>query len=222
MNLDAPIDDCWNRIGVQGDLSCPELAQHIHCRNCPVYATAAARLLDSELPDGYVDERTSHYARTRNDELRATGAFSLFRIGAEWLCLPAPAVSEITSMRTIHRLPHRADVVLGVVNVRGELLICVSLARLLGVEAAPRAQREDGAIAYPRLVVMSGEQGRLVFPVDEVHGIERFAPGALQEVPASIGKAAATYTSAMLPWGERSVGCLDAGLVLYGFHRSLA
>ena len=221
MNLDAPIDDCWNRIGVQGDMSCPELERHIHCRNCPVYGAAAARLLDSELPDGYVDERTSHYARMQLDESRATGAFTLFRIGAEWLCLPASAVSEITSMRTIHKLPHRAQVVLGVVNVRGELLICLSLAHLLGVDPAP-APREGDAIAYPRLVVMASDQGRLVFPVDEMHGIERFAPGALQEVPASIGKAAATYTSAMLPWGERSVGCLDAGLVLYGFHRGLA
>lgn len=221
MNLDAPIDDCWNRIGVQGDLSCPELVPHIHCRNCPVYSAAAARLLDSELPDGYVDERTSHYARMQHAESRATGAFTLFRIGAEWLCLPAAAVSEITSMRTIHKLPHRAQVVLGVVNVRGELLVCMSLARLLGVEPAA-APREGDALAYPRLVVMAGEQGRLVFPVDEMHGIERFAPDALQEVPASIGKAAATYTSAMLPWGERSVGCLDAGLVWYGFHRGLA
>lgn len=218
MNLDVAIDDCWNRIGVQGDMSCPELKQHIHCRNCPVYAAAAARLLDSEIPDGYVDERSSHYAGMRHDQMLATGAFMLFRIGAEWLCLPASAVSEITSMRTIHKLPHRAPMVLGVVNVRGELLICMSLARLLGVEQASVAD----AIAYPRLVVMAGDQGRLVFPVDEMHGIERFAPGALEEVPASIGKAAATYTSAMLPWGERSVGCLDTGLVLHGFHRGLA
>ncbi len=36
------IDDCWNRIGVRGDGSCPELKRHIHCRNCPVYSAAAA------------------------------------------------------------------------------------------------------------------------------------------------------------------------------------
>ena len=34
------IDDCWNRIGVLGDGSCPRLAEHIHCRNCPVHAAA--------------------------------------------------------------------------------------------------------------------------------------------------------------------------------------
>ena len=38
----ASINDCWNRIGVRGDASCPELEQHVHCRNCPVYSAAAA------------------------------------------------------------------------------------------------------------------------------------------------------------------------------------
>ena len=40
------IDDCWNRIGIHGDKSCPLLAEHIHCRNCAVYSAAATRLLD--------------------------------------------------------------------------------------------------------------------------------------------------------------------------------
>ena len=40
------IDDCWNRIGIHGDKSCPLLSEHIHCRNCAVYSAAATRLLD--------------------------------------------------------------------------------------------------------------------------------------------------------------------------------
>ncbi len=40
------IDDCWNRIGIHGDRSCPLLVDHIHCRNCSVYSAAATRLLD--------------------------------------------------------------------------------------------------------------------------------------------------------------------------------
>ena len=46
------IDDCWNRIGVRGDQSCPLLIEHIHCRNCALYAAAAIRLLDD--PEGLV------------------------------------------------------------------------------------------------------------------------------------------------------------------------
>ena len=47
-----PLDDCWNRIGVRGDASCPELARHVHCHNCPVHAAAALALLDREPPEG--------------------------------------------------------------------------------------------------------------------------------------------------------------------------
>ena len=38
----AIVNDCWNRIGVRGDRSCPELKQYVHCRNCPVYSAGAA------------------------------------------------------------------------------------------------------------------------------------------------------------------------------------
>src|SRR5437588_4360 len=39
------IDDCWNRIGIGGDRTCPELAVHIHCRSCPVFSAAARRVV---------------------------------------------------------------------------------------------------------------------------------------------------------------------------------
>ncbi|WYX25703.1 hypothetical protein WJ969_08370 [Achromobacter xylosoxidans] len=42
----AEVDDCWNRIGIRGDKRCERLAGYVHCRNCPVYADAAKRILD--------------------------------------------------------------------------------------------------------------------------------------------------------------------------------
>ncbi|MCW1245836.1 chemotaxis protein CheW, partial [Pseudomonas sp. SAICEU22] len=59
------IDDCWNRIGVHGDKSCPLLAEHIHCRNCSVYSAAATRLLDRYALRQ--DERELVYAPVDND-----------------------------------------------------------------------------------------------------------------------------------------------------------
>ena len=49
-------DDCWNRIGVYGDRSCPELSTFVHCRNCPVFAAAARSLLRPPRPEGYLAE----------------------------------------------------------------------------------------------------------------------------------------------------------------------
>ncbi len=43
--------DCWNRIGVNGDRSCPELTSFVHCRNCPVFAAAARSFFDRPAPE---------------------------------------------------------------------------------------------------------------------------------------------------------------------------
>ncbi len=49
-------DGCWNRIGVSGDRSCPELPSFVHCRNCPVFAAAARAFFDRPAPEGYLAE----------------------------------------------------------------------------------------------------------------------------------------------------------------------
>src|SRR5215472_14146833 len=54
--------DCWNRIGISGDRSCPELEAHIHCRNCPVFASAARAFFDRPAPEGYLAEWTQWLA----------------------------------------------------------------------------------------------------------------------------------------------------------------
>lgn len=61
------LDDCWNRIGVQGDRSCERLDDAVHCRNCPVYERAAIALLDRprvDMPDVAVTANTRGPAPT--------------------------------------------------------------------------------------------------------------------------------------------------------------
>ena len=70
--------------------------------------------------------------------------------------------------------------------------------------------------------MISREGSRLVFPVDEVHGIHRCQPRELKEVPATVAKATATYTKSVLAWREKTVGCLDDQLLFYTLNRSLA
>ena len=48
----ADAGDCWNRIGVNGDRSCPELTSFVHCRNCPVFARPRGRSSTAPRPRG--------------------------------------------------------------------------------------------------------------------------------------------------------------------------
>jgi chemotaxis-related protein WspD len=218
------IIDCWNRIGVHGDGSCPELAAHIHCRNCPVYSAAAIQVLDRERLSDSIEQLTRLYAAPEAGEQRASESAFIFRIADEWLALPTAVFDEVADLRPIHSLPHRRNgVVLGLANVRGELLVCVSLAVLLDM-ATPAdvpAAREERA-AQPRLLVLRQEGSRLAFPVDEVHGTHRFNRGDLKPVPTTVAKAGASYSQAMLPWREQAVGLLDAQLLFHSLNRSLA
>jgi chemotaxis-related protein WspD len=224
------LDDCWNRIGVRGDRSCAELARHIHCRNCPVFSAAARTLLDVPAPAGSRQKATEHFARPAQAEPGQaasvdTQSVIVFRLRAEWYAIRTAVCLEIADLRPIHSLPHRREAaVLGVVNVRGGLLVCVSLAVILGAAAQPEVVPTQSLrrAAVARLLVARGAAGAVVFPVDEVHGMERFRPQELKDVPSTVAKGQATYTRALLSLSDRTVGLIDEQRLFHTVERALA
>ena len=216
------INDCWKKIGLWGDNSCPELKQCSHCRNCPVYSAAGIQMLDRPLAPGYLEEWTELLARPKRARVTGTKSVVIFRIGQEWLALPAQVFQEVAECRARHSLPHRDNkIVLGLANIRGELLVCVSLGELLGLEVAPVTKKETQHSIYERLLVVSREGQRLVFPVNEVYGIHRYHPTELKEIPATVSQATAKYSHGVLTWQDKTVGCLDDELAFYTLNRRL-
>lgn len=216
------IDDCWNRIGVHGDSSCPELSQHAHCRNCPVYSAAATDLLNRDPPPGYLTDRTRHFERADEDDQSETKSAIVFRIGPEWFALSTLAFDEVADQRAIHSLPHRrGGGVLGLVNVRGELLICLSLAKIMGLEEAAMSGQAEDRLGSRRLIILRHAEGRLAFPIDEVQSIHRYRSADLRAVPATVAKAAASYTTGVFAWSDRVVGCLDSRRILEALNRGV-
>lgn len=222
MRRDVTIDDCWNKIGVRGDGSCAELKTHVHCHNCPVHAAAAGLLLATVPPAGYLDEWTSHVAKVKVVARRDFETAVIFRVGAELLALRTEVVKEVANPKPIHSIPHRrSGAVLGLVNVRGELLVCASLAAILNIDAASPGLREENA-ARRRFLVLRREAVRAVCPVDDVVGVERFLPADLREVPATVARAALRYSSKILRWRGQAIGLLDEQLVFFALKRGLA
>jgi len=213
--------DCWNTIGVRGDRSCPELQTHIHCHNCPVFLSAAQALLDRDLTATDLAAHTAYFAKPKNEDAQHTQSVLVFRVRGEWLALPMPVVKEVADARPIHTLPHRrGGAVLGVANVRGELVTCVSIEQLLGLGSAQSTPLE-AARAQARLLVIRRQGVRAVCPVDEVHGIHRVRDRELQEVPATVGRGASGHSKAVLSWQGRSVGLLDEQALFAAVQRSL-
>ena len=141
------VDDCWNRIGFRGDRSCPELARVVHCHNCQVFGNAGRHFLDAPSPPGYAAEWTRRLAAPIEAEPADLFGVLTFRLGEEWLALEVRLLVEVTTPRPVHRIPRRGGILAGVVNIRGELHLCVHLDHVLGVR---RDAPQEGASKRPQ------------------------------------------------------------------------
>lgn len=196
--------NCWRVIGVQGgDQSCERLIEVLHCRNCPIYAAAARQLLDRESPE---DESTERAVEQRRAASSHTAL--VFRLGQQWLGLPPTLVAEVAGNPPVRRLAHRTDGrIEGVVNVRGELRLCVSLIELLGL-----GRRDDGG-ATARLVIVEHESGPLAFRCDEVRGLLPYSDDATEPPPDTLRSPLDDCVRAMMPSASGHVALLDAHAV---------
>ncbi|APD11092.1 hypothetical protein UC34_00645 [Pandoraea vervacti] len=184
----------------------------------------AAELLD-RLPVAPVDPAPWRAARVDQNVMRSQSLL-LFRLADEWLALPASAIEEVTPMRAWHTVPgHRQRALLGLVNLRGALVPCLSLGELLGVQPAPQTQGTPSntlRASTARLLALRHGQHLSAFPVTEVYGTVTPASTALGAVPATALGASDGFAVAVLPWREHVVGVLDPLRVGAAFDRGLA
>jgi chemotaxis-related protein WspD len=221
LHSQAAVDDCWNRIGVFGDKSCPQLERHIHCRNCEVYGAAAIALLDrygSTLERGDDD-----YGQGETEEAQgAQRSLLIFRLGEQWLAIATRCLAEVMPVSPIHVLPHRnSRGLLGVTNVRGTLVACLSLAELLGLETQQDARRGERRV-IPRMLILESDSGPLVTPVDEVSGIQRIPVARISSAKHDDKRAISRFTAGVLQWQEQSITLLDDEQLLQTMIGSLA
>jgi chemotaxis-related protein WspD len=209
------VERCWATIGTWGDGSCPVLASAVHCRNCEVFARSGRRLLDREPPAEYLHNWTSILAEARKEEGDRARVGMVVSLGDAYYALPIAICSEALDARPIRRLPRRSDnVVLGLVGVRGELRVCVSLAAL-GLD-------DTRSPTYRKMVVLERDGREWVAPVGEIHGIHRYGDADIEPVPLTLSQSPNPYTVGLVRWGDRMVGVLDDELLMSALARRLA
>jgi chemotaxis-related protein WspD len=177
-----------------------------------------ARAVDA----GYGDAWAELLARPHGAAAVTDAAAMVFRVGAEWLAVPLAMVSLVAPRAPVHRIPHRSGgALLGIVSADGRLLPAVSPARLLGIAAegsTPAGGSAEGGSArhaFARLLVLAEPRSRagapaFALPVDEVHGVHRYAAAALLPPAATVGRAPPPLVAGVLAAGA---GGLDAGLL---------
>lgn len=146
----------------------------------------------------------------------------VFRLGQEWLALQTACFKEIVEEKLIHRLPHQKNpILLGVVNLNGELQPCLSLSVFLGIKDSLGRSKKH-LYHKNRMVAAMQEKNLWVFPVDEIDGIYLWDPKLIENVPVNISKSKMNYLKGIVNYDNRSVGILDEGLLFYSFSRLFA
>jgi chemotaxis-related protein WspD len=224
------VDDCWNKIGINGDRSCPKLKPAVHCRNCHVFMEAGERLFERAPPADCIAERTTQLAQLP-PEISRSDAILIFRVGEEWTAVRVSVAVEVADPRSIHRIPHRSDnLLLGMTNVRGELHLCVSAAELLGVTSSvnplepanTQTKKGGGARATTaRFVVIDHVGQRWVLAVDEVLGVRRIDTSAVSDTPTTVSKAPHPLAESVVICEGRRIGLLSAENLVASLKRRI-
>ncbi len=206
--------DCWNDIGVWAPdgATCSLLEKVVHCHNCDVFARAGRGLLDQLAPADYLEQWLAELARPKDDDTGARLSLFVFRIGAEWLGVATSAVAEVAGPLPVRTIPGRSRGVLaGLVNVHSELHLCFSMKALLGIST--------GEETPSRTIVIGDDDGRWVFPADEVWGTLSVDPQRMNEVPVTIARDAGAHVRYILDWERGKLSCLDEQSLLATLQR---
>ena len=219
------IDDCWNKIGVWSDKKtlCPKLVDVIHCRNCEIYSAAGRTVLERKLPEEYEKKWAEVYSESKKEKISSTESITIFRLGNEWLALPTNIIEEVSDVSIVHSIPHqRTSVLKGLMNLRGQMSICVSLGQLLEIEKYRKGNDDIRNRTYERIIAINHNKSSFVFLVSEVKSTYRLRPGELKEPHSTLSLANGTFTKGILSWQGQDVAYLDTELLFYTLDKKLA
>ncbi len=215
----AQQNDCWNSIGVWSVQSerCSRLQQVIHCQNCDVYKQAGRSRLGQQADSDYLQEWSDNLAQKPAEEDQDERSAIVFNLGDEIYALSTGVLNDVTRPRQPHRIPHRSNHVLsGLVNIRGELVLCISLTGLLGLRRQQETEIETG-----RMIVAQFDELTIAFLVDQVDGIRRYANHTVQEPPATLSRQNGNYIQGLLDSPDGQIGLLNHPLIQTTMNRLL-
>jgi purine-binding chemotaxis protein CheW len=111
--------------------------------------------------------------------------FLAFELSTETYAVPIGAVREILKVPLITSVPRVAEHVLGVMNVRGEMLPVYDLKQRLNLDSTPH--RVSGPADVPRetrVVLLKDAEGDAGILVDRVRGVVRLLLSKLEPAPS--------------------------------------
>lgn len=146
---------------------------------------------------------------TIEEESSGRLALLLFRLGEEWYAIRVADVREIFQEYQLTYVPGVPDFVLGVVNVRGEILSVTDPAKMMGIGEVALGTE----VQAPAIVVSNGEVVTALL-VDEIGDIADVPNQALEPPVSIIDRGQAEFIAGSVHLEDSMVGLLHAERVL--------
>ena len=209
---------CWREIGIAGDGSCNLLSEYVHCRNCPQYSAIGRTLFDREMAADYRREVSEELAAVGAAAAEETESVLILRVGSEWFALRTQVFHAIAAYQKPYLVPFRSGALLaGLVNVNGELVLCISLEAALGLPSDSSSKPAE----RPRLCVVGTGHERFAFGVDEILGVRRVPCTWMQPVPVTLAKSPSAQVTSCFELDGHNVGLIDERRMFNSLDRSL-
>ena len=135
------------------------------------------------MPDAHVDLDDDLYGQRKAPLL--VREFICFRLGTEWYGLPVHAVREVVLYTGLTPLPSLPPFILGIFNLRGNIVSITDLRPVLGLPASPITVSKDS-----RLIVVETDKMETALYVNEVTQVVSFAEDVLEPPLATIAAGA--------------------------------
>lgn len=169
-----------------------------------------------DLQDAKVREvlrrRAESLAQTQDEETSAeTEALLLFRLGEEWYAFPIDGVREIYNEYLVTRIPRVPEFILGVVNVRGEIVSVTDLGTMIRV---PSRTQLDINSDLPSAIIISKDGCVTAVVVDEIGDILEVPRDAVEPALSTLNKAQAEFVAGSVYIDDRLIGIVNMDKVL--------
>ena len=172
-------------------------------------APAAVDLIEAALSGLHSDLTSEPVEPLRTPDVAVSTAHVVFRLGARTMAIPLAAVSEIARPPKVTRLPHVPAWVLGIANLRGDIVSMLDLEGFLSGKVGKSSHEQRMLALRP-----AGDEVRTAVLVDSVDGIQAFEDARIARVTRGYDAAVAPYARGLYQVEDDLVVVLDADRLL--------
>jgi purine-binding chemotaxis protein CheW len=131
----------------------------------------------------------------------------VFSLGREEFAVEVTQVREIMRMEEITRMPKTPHFVEGIINLRGQIIAVVELAKRLNLESGSRS-------GETRIIVVEAEDIKVGMIVDSVSEVLRVNADAVEPSPTLTTDVSVAYLQGVVKQDNRLIILLDLTKVL--------